>query len=177
MPAVRRRLLDLLTVLSLLVLASLVYVYAWAVAEGMGMGDYSRHWRTERRRYWINCNANGTLRLGIAEEIPGPGRAGYAVPRERDVFAGIRTGRSLRDDVPDPVKGSVRLRYEWVSVPIVYLAFPAAVLPSIRLGQYLRRRRARLRRSRTGACPRCGYDLRATPGRCPECGATATTPA
>jgi hypothetical protein len=42
-------------------------------------------------------------------------------------------------------------------------------LPLVRLRSHVHQRRS-LKRLRTALCPRCGYDLRATPARCPECG-------
>jgi hypothetical protein len=53
-------------------------------------------------------------------------------------------------------------------VPHWLLVLAAALLPA--RWALARRRQRRSRRSALGLCPRCGYDLRATPGRCPECG-------
>ena len=52
------------------------------------------------------------------------------------------------------------------------LAALTAVLPTL----WIVRRRgaaAAARRAACGLCPSCGYDLRATTGRCPECGTIA----
>jgi hypothetical protein len=52
--------------------------------------------------------------------------------------------------------------------PIWALLLVASALPP--LGITLIVRRIRRRHETHGACPACGYDLRATPDRCPECG-------
>ena len=51
-------------------------------------------------------------------------------------------------------------------VPDWALVVAAAIAPAIWTHRRLRLSKAR----RSGHCPRCGYDLRATPDRCPECG-------
>jgi hypothetical protein len=63
----------------------------------------------------------------------------------------------------------VSLACHRVAVPYWSLVLVFAGLPLARAGGAIRKRR----RARRGACPTCGYDLRATPGRCPECGEAA----
>jgi hypothetical protein len=58
---------------------------------------------------------------------------------------------------------------QWVSIDMAYPFGAFAALPLVRLARFWRRRR----RVRSGGCPDCGYDLRATPDRCPECGRRA----
>jgi hypothetical protein len=56
---------------------------------------------------------------------------------------------------------------EVVSILATYL--PVFVIVAIWRRRCERRRLAHVRQM-ANQCPRCGYDLRATPGRCPECG-------
>ena len=53
-----------------------------------------------------------------------------------------------------------------IGVPHWFLALLFAILPAVHLRAMIRSRRTR----REGLCPKCGYDLRATPDQCPECG-------
>jgi hypothetical protein len=53
-----------------------------------------------------------------------------------------------------------------VTLPFWFPALLLPIPPVSWLARYLRKRR----RARSGQCPACGYDLRASPDRCPECG-------
>jgi hypothetical protein len=67
--------------------------------------------------------------------------------------------------------GIFGVQYE-VVVPYYAVVLITSVLPALGLWRYVRRpRRA------GGHCPKCGYDLRATPERCPECGTLPGNPA
>ena len=87
--------------------------------------------------------------------------------------------RSLADPIPMQF---VATRFGGQTpVPYWLTGLALTVLPTLWLTRPLRHRWQRRRRKhhirRTGLCPSCGYDLRATPDRCPECGTTSATSA
>jgi hypothetical protein len=66
-----------------------------------------------------------------------------------------------------------RERYRLLAAPCWFVALALSILPAMK-GLSLYRRRKLVAEH---GCPRCGYDLRATPERCPECGAVPAAPA
>jgi hypothetical protein len=62
-----------------------------------------------------------------------------------------------------------------ITVAVWLLLFLISVPRAVRNRRRLRREDQALRATIAfmtgGHCPKCGYDLRATPNRCPECGA------
>ena len=172
----RRRLLNLLTALSLLLCGATAT--AWRRSYSIG----------ERYAY---TNAGGNVAIAWAAGYLRLERASATVPLPFEMNRGWAYSREPLTDPHARMPRFLGARY-WRSGPFafsrtgggendvaVYRRFltpfwlPAAVFA---LGPACwcvgaTQRALRRRRSKRGLCPTCGYDLRATPDRCPECGA------
>ena len=165
----RRRLLNLLTGLSLLLCVIVIgfWVRGYWVADEVGWawhhGDGSRH-------AIALGSGDGGIGAGVVR-VPALGlkNSGRVWRRHDPIYGGAdwpSLGRGgfgfYVTSYANPATG-VRLTGACVPAPLAFLV--TAALPALRLRSWFRRRVAN-----AGLCRRCGYDLRATPDRCPECG-------
>jgi hypothetical protein len=193
----RRRLLNLLTALSLA--AFLAAAWLWADSPwGFSQSD-ERSFAAGTARYFLASRSGGLrlMRQRIADRSGSPlitadadrlgcwhikwgfgtvgtGRFGPAEPRRLVAGFGWDAQEYYRRTdgyAPEYHAASFVLEYRVWAVPYWPLLCAFGLLPLLRLRAWHLRRR----RSSAGLCPLCGYDLRATPGRCPECGATPVT--
>ena len=160
-----RRLLNLLTLLSLLlcVAVCVLWVRSQFVMDHVVVNSTRNYLEFNGRRsgfwlLWIRELRQGPLWVSLEHESREP-HALISRPHRWWHRLGLTFMRSYRGGV-EP--GSLT----WVTAPYWLIAGSAAI-PAVL--QVLRLRRTRRQRQR-GLCPSCGYDLRATPGRCPECG-------
>ena len=173
MPAVGRRLLNLLTALSLLLILAAAVLWVrnhwvsdrvrWAIIRSLTMG-HPVGWY-----YSLSAYRGGVYVLWVETPLSGEG-------------VGVESRSIDRPHIfdTDPGSGGLGFRYNprrspalhavgFAGVPLWFIALLAAAGPAARFV----RGRIRRRRSAAGLCLRCGYDVRATPERCPECGTLA----
>jgi hypothetical protein len=168
---VRRRLLNLLTAVSLLM--CVVTCVLWARSH---RGGATLTWAGGGRWRFVMTYPGYV----IAGDVPDPSGSGgglRSLPRAvemtvswpRPTWSYSAAGVGY---VTSPIPGGGADRY--LAVPFWLLVTVLAPLPAVRAGTWARRRlrvRTAAHRSGLGRCASCGYDLRATPERCPECGA------
>ena len=149
-----RRVLNVLTMLSLLLCAAMAALWVGSYRYYNAVG----FWPSPARRWVYGLMSNqGTVCFFSAAEGDGISRwrcknsTVHGYPRLAG-WAGFVAHRNGREVI--------------VGVPHWSLCLLSTV-------PVMTRPAWRSRRRDPGLCPRCGYDLRATPNRCPECGAAA----
>jgi hypothetical protein len=178
----KRRLLNLLTALSLLVFVAVcvLWLRSYRVWDQL-----SSHWPTG------DVTEGGFFCVRRVEAISARGRSLVIYYREgasvnaRDLLSYGAYPNDPDDPRVEPSQGLFSARplipgiwvgneplVFWVLINDAWLAGAAAVLPAARLVRFVRSRRLR----RAGLCPRCGYDLTGNvSGVCPECGTPSSS--
>ena len=176
-----RRLLNLVTLLSLLLCLAVVALWVRSYVASDSVRHHAQI--TEHDVIdWIIEAGEGRVAISRSR-FHGTGRvdelhSGWVWERGEPVnptfrWVGIptlpanRLGFHWTADESETVYGTT-LRTESVGFPVWAVAILTALLPATQLYR-------RIRRYGAGRCRSCGYDLRATPKQCPECG-TATPP-
>jgi hypothetical protein len=193
----KRRLLNLLTLLSLLLCVAAVALWVRShVGEDL-IGHHSwfvdpSYPENQERR--VRC-AGATQGVAVVGDVrvweygrpaaPVPGGSawffndqyGHQWPLDNVVSHAAQSHgfEWVRWDSP-PTPGFSGVAGWAVTVPLWAVAALAA-FPAVCRSFALARKLRQSSRQRRGHCGRCGYDLRATPGRCPECGTAASVTA
>jgi len=173
-----RRVLNFLTALSLMLCVAACVLWVRSLsAYDVVRRCYSPDGRLTSK--WYFESYGGRLAFGSAEEPDNPADAELYFPNPPAWWLETRPYSSREIERAPGFWGALGFDWHWdrdalddgyrwraVQFP---LWLPALAFASAPAAAAWRLHRCR-ERSRRSLCPKCGYDLRATPGRCPECG-------
>jgi len=176
-----RRLLNVLTAVSLLLCAAVAWLWVWG---GIFYVGHRPQWHASAERGRLVVQPSDGSGHPLSVRIPAPSAMLFClvVPtmwlqrrQSRSDARPASAGRQWQRLSVLPVSYVVVALQIWTEAlhwgPTVsfflWILFAVLLWPVLRQEAADRRRRIA---ERNGLCPACGYDLRATPGRCPECG-------